>query len=135
MKARVKATGEIICVLQTSNGDYEEFVTHNLYCPDELVFDVTDKDAIYNKGWQDGWDEAVKSEIPKIHPRLKGSDPDYWTRLEHQYAGMAMRALLSSDTMMEVLSRRNIGTMEEEVAMEAFDYAHALVEKMKEERK
>ena len=78
MKARIKATGEIVCVLQTHNGDYEEFVTHNLYCPDELVFDVTDKDAIYNKGWADGWDEAVKSEIPKIHPRLKGSDLDYW---------------------------------------------------------
>lgn len=58
-------------------------------------------------------------------------DPDYWTRLEHQYAGMAMQALLSSDTMMEVLSRRDNGTMEEEVAREAFDYAHALVEKLK----
>ena len=62
----------------------------------------------------------------------KNDEPDYWTRLEHQYAGMAMQALLSSDTMLEVLSRRNNGTMEEEVAREAFDYAHALVEKMKE---
>ena len=96
MKARVKATGEIIRVLQTRNGDYEEFVTHNLYCPDELVFDVTDKDAIYNKGWADGWDEAVKSEIPKIHPRLKGSDPDYWEKLKHQYAGMAMQGMVKT---------------------------------------
>jgi hypothetical protein len=46
-----------------------------------------------------------------------------------------MHALLSSDTMLEVLSRRNNGTIEEEVAREAFDYAHALVEKLKETRK
>lgn len=124
MKARVKATGEIVCVLQTSNGDYEEFVTHNLYCPDELVFDVTDKDAIYNKGWQDGWDEAVKSEIPKIHPKLKGSDPDYWTRLEHQYAGMAMQGMMA---------HTNIDY--DEIVDLCVEFAHALVEKMKEERK
>ena len=123
MKARVKATGEIVCVLQTSNGDYEEFVTHNLYCPDELVFDVTDKDAIYNKGWQDGWDEAVKSEIPKIHPKLKGSAPDYWTRLEHQYAGMAMQG---------IIARHNVDF--DMVVEWSADLAHALVEKMKEER-
>lgn len=98
MKARVKATGEIVeladsCYL--NDKDYQ----HSYYA-DEL--------------------EGIKSEL------------DYWTRLEHQYAGMAMQALLSSDTMLEVLSRRNNGTMEEEVAREAFDYAHALVEKMKE---
>ena len=131
MKARVKATGEIVRVLQTINGDYEEFVTHDLYCPDELVFDMTDKDVIYNKGWQDGWDEAVKSEIQKIHPRLKGSTPDYWTRLEHQYVGMAMQGLV---TRGEVL-----GATKQEIAIEIADIsdiiAHALVEKMKEVRK
>ena len=132
MKARVKNTGEIVCVLQTSNGDYEEFVTHNLYCPDELVFDVTDKDAIYNKGWQDGWDEAVKSEIPKIHPRLKGSDPDYWTRLEHQYAGMAMQGILSNPE--SELDYIGDGTLPQALAGCAAKLAHALVEKMKEEK-
>lgn len=125
MKARVKATGEIVYVLQTSNGDYEEFVTHNLYCPDELVFDVTDKDAIYNKGWQDGWDEAVKSEIPKIHPTLKGSDPDYWTRLEHQYAGMAMQGILSN---------QNIGADVAYMVNLSIECATALVEKLKESK-
>jgi hypothetical protein len=125
MKARVKATGEIVCVLQTSNGDYEEFVTHNLYCPDELVFDVTDKDAIYNKGWQDGWDEAVKSEIPKIHPRLKGSDPDYWTRLEHQAAIAAMGGICGNTSYNE--------SSWEEMAEDAILAAHFFVQKLKEE--
>ena len=133
MKARIKTTGEIVRVLQTSNGDYEEFVTHNLYCPDELVFDVTDKDAIYNKGWQDGWDEAVKYEIPKIHPKLKGSDPDYWTRLEHQYAGMAMQGMITNEyTHKLYLDNKNYpnGLLNDSIII-----AHALVEKLKEERK
>ena len=127
MKARVKATGEIVRVLQTSNGDYEEFVTHNLYCPDELVFDVTDKDAIYNKGWQDGWDEAVKSEIPKIHPKLKGSEPDYWEKLKHQYAGMAMQQLVH-------LVNVGYEYVYEETAIIALNFATALVEKLKESK-
>jgi hypothetical protein len=59
----------------------------------------------------------------------------YWKQLRHHAAIAAMHALLSSDTMLEVLSRRNNGTIEEEVAREAFDYAHALVEKLKETRK
>ena len=57
---------------------------------------------------------------------------EYWRQLKHHAAIAAMQALLSSDTMLEVLSRRDNGTIEEEVAREAFDYAHALVEKLKE---
>ena len=137
MKARVKATGEIVRVLQTSNGDYEEFVTHNLYCPDELVFDVTDKDAIYNKGWQDGWDEAVKFEIPKIHPRVKGSDPDYWTRLEHQYAGMAMKGILANIDLLMSLANKKADDYPAKYTVAEFakDCAHALVEKYKKEER
>ena len=132
MKARVKATGEIVRVLQTINGDYEEFVTHDLYCPDELVFDMTDKDVIYNKGWQDGWDEAVKSEIQKIHPRLKGSTPDYWTRLEHQYVGMAMQGLM---TILPNIGGIEGRTPKDEIVDIAMETAHALVEKLRERRK
>ena len=51
---------------------------------------------------------------------------DYWTRLEHQYAGMFMKSFLDNfdgTTSMEIL------------ADDAIKLAHALVEKMKEERK
>lgn len=54
-------------------------------------------------------------------------EPDYWTRLEHQYAGMAMQGLLQSPHL-------NIMQEEPLVGM-ANSIAHALVEKMKEERK
>lgn len=130
MKARIKATGEIVRVLQTSNGDYEEFVTHNLYCPDELVFDVTDKDAIYNKGWQDGWDEAVKSEIPKIHPKLKGLDPDYWDRLTHQAAITAMQGIMSNPVGFESI-RCTSKDHDKKVAEIAICFARELIEGLK----
>ena len=54
-------------------------------------------------------------------------EPDYWTKLEHQYAGMAMQGLLQSPHL-------NIMQEEPLVGM-ASSIAHALVEKMKEERK
>ena len=131
MKARVKATGEIVEVYSCGERYLECSNMNKSWWEEELDFEVTDKDVIYNKGWQNGWDEAVRYEIPKIHPKLKGSDPDYWTRLEHQYAGMAMQGLV---TRGEVL-----GATKQEIAIEIADIsdiiAHALVEKMKEERK
>jgi hypothetical protein len=53
--------------------------------------------------------------------------PYYWTRLEHQYAGMAMQGLI-------LTASKHMGT-DQEMAQWAKEYAHALVEKMKEERK
>ena len=57
-------------------------------------------------------------------------DPDYWTRLEHQYAGMAMNALLLTNNI------RN-GDLEgmRECNTNAMAIAHALVEKYKKEEK
>ena len=51
---------------------------------------------------------------------------DYWTRLEHQYAGMAMNALLLTNNI------RN-GDLEgmRECNTNAMAIAHALVEKLK----
>ena len=95
---------------------------------------MTDKDAIYNKGWQDGWDEAVKSMIPKIHPKLKCLDPDYWTRLEHQYAGMAMQGILANIDLLMSLAKKKADDYPAKYTVAEFakDCAHALVEKLKE---
>lgn len=51
-------------------------------------------------------------------------DPDYWTRLEHQYAGQFMQAMISSSNYIDV--------SEEAMADASLRMAHALVEKMKE---
>lgn len=55
-------------------------------------------------------------------PRCSRIDHDYWTRLEHTYAGMAMQAILT-----------NLGnTVDPDyIVEEAEAYATALVEKLK----
>ena len=95
MKARVKATGEIVNVY---NWGHPTFRADNgdVYQKSELDFDVEDE-----------------------------NNPDYWTRLEHTYAGMAMQQLVH---------RVNVGYeyVYEETALIAMNFAHALVEKLKE---
>ena len=95
MKARVKATGEIVNVynwgqptFRADNGD--------VYQKSELDFDVEDE-----------------------------NNPNYWTRLEHQYAGMAMQQLVH-------LVNVGYEYVYEETALIAMNFAHALVEMMKE---
>lgn len=51
----------------------------------------------------------------------KKDEPDYWTRLEHTYAGMAMQGMMA---------HTNIDY--DEIVDLCVEFAHALVEKMKE---
>lgn len=65
------------------------------------------------------------------------AEKDYYTKLEHQYAGMAMQGMLScKDFVMELGNMKGMST-EDALAKAASTIAHALVEKMKgkEERK
>ena len=57
-------------------------------------------------------------------------DPDYWTRLEHQYAGMAMQAIVTSCGSHDYASE-----LDELLVTPCIEIAHALVEKMKENEK
>ena len=107
MKARVKATGNIVDVEwygHDSMGTIYADVTHTTkYYEYELDFDT-----VY----------------------------DYWTRLEHTYAGMAMQGICSSDIIMEKINRINaegdkFGVL---IAELSANLAHALVEKMKEKK-
>ena len=47
--------------------------------------------------------------------------PDYWTRLEHQYAGMAMQGILAANATFTA----------DDTAKWSIEYATALVEKLK----
>ena len=108
MKARVKATGNIVDVEwygHDSMGTIYADVTHTTkYYEYELDFDT-----VY----------------------------DYWTRLVHQYAGMAMQGMLSNTSLITVLfdATKDHDELLKEVIICSHEYAHALVEKMKEERK
>ena len=60
--------------------------------------------------------------------------PDYWTRLEHQYAGMAMQGALNNSLLITGLLKVNKSHEDivAEVTGTAVRYAHTLVEKLKE---
>ena len=102
MKARIKATGEIVEV------EFTERKTHT----DEDVY-ITQEGCLIEESRLDFNVETI----------------DYWTRLEHTYAGMAMQGILSNNELYrEICKSRNL-----EITI--MEYAHALVEKLKEERK
>ena len=68
------------------------------------------------------------------HHELDFNDTiDYWTRLEHRYAGMAMQGLLNNNLLSSILLKT--GTTHEdyinEVVNVADEYAKALITKMK----
>ena len=102
MKARVKATHEILAVrVDGIEADYRA-ENGKLYWEKELDFNVPD-------------------------------EPDYWEKLKHQYAGMAMQGILSNQDYCKLLIDENqIGSFAADVSRCAKDFAHALVEKMKE---
>ena len=54
---------------------------------------------------------------------------DYWTRLEHQYVGMAMQGLMS---YVEQITPKEGRSFCDEIVGISLKVAHALVEKMKE---
>lgn len=97
MKVRVKATGEIV--------------------------EINESSMIYNAGL---CHVCNASELKSVF-----DDPDYWTRLEHQYAGMAMQGILSNPE--SELDYKYDETLPQALAGCAAKLAHALVEKMKEE--
>ena len=94
MKARVKATGEIVEV------EFTERKTHT----DEEVY-ITQEGCLIEESRLDFNVETI----------------DYWTRLEHQYAGMAMQG---------IIARHNVDF--DMVVEWSADLAHALIQKLKE---
>ena len=52
-------------------------------------------------------------------------EPDYWEKLKHQYAGMAMQGILAN---------YGVEPLPDDAANDAREYATALVEKLKEEK-
>lgn len=96
MKARVKATGETIDVEKIADGVYVSTYDKDVYLEENLDF----------------WGNAF-------------SNLDYWTRLEHQYAGMAMQAYIIASHISQFSFCE--GDMKDCKSM-----AHALVEKLKE---
>lgn len=84
MKARVKATGEIIEISEGCSYVYAEHY-----------------DKSYNLNELEFLDVDVKEKsLPK-------DDPDYWEKLKHQYIGMILSATYSS-TMFQNTSKEDL---------------------------
>lgn len=75
---------------------------------------------MYNQGYMNGYNDGANARI----------DPDYWTRLEHTYAGMAMQGMLANANHYLWERKQNYKSL----VANAAELAHALVEKMKEEK-
>lgn len=109
MKARVIATGDIIEVSQ------------GIYSPYQYV---DDNGTIYTEEQLEILQEVLAPTI------------DYWTRLEHTYAGMAMQGMLNNSLL--IASLLKVNKSHEDIVAEVTDtairYAHALVEKLKESK-
>ena len=105
MKARVKATGEIV-----------EIVGEGIQNSNMVM-------AAHGEWF-------TKDELDIVPLSWKPFEPTYWQKLEHQYAGMAMQGILSCPEW-NIVPREGVSHAQE-CALQAQEYAHALVEKLKE---
>ena len=107
MKARVKETGELVEVHTCDDADFQDR-KGNYYWEHQLYFGTLDD--------------------------FDNDEPDYWTRLEHQYAGMAMQGILANIDLFMSLANKKAADYPAKYTVAEFakDCAHALVEKLKE---
>ena len=110
MKARVKLTGKIVDVVVKEIPQYR-FLGESTGPIEYRITRFYDGENYYR---YDELDFDVESF-------------DYWTRLEHQYAGMAMQGMLAGTYYQ--------GLTYDRVVEDAQYIAHALVEKYKKEEK
>ena len=103
MKARVKATGEIVEV---------EFVERKTHTGEQVY--MTHEGCLIEESRLDFNVEPI----------------DYWTKLEHQYAGMAMQGILSNEAFISTSPVE----IKADLAAICEELAQALVEKLKEEK-
>lgn len=122
MKARVIATGEIINVAPVWEIDTttEKKSATSVKGDDGRIYDLSE----------------VNIEVVKNEDNIDNIDqiPDYWTRLEHQAAIAAMQGIMTNPIGFENIRARGTN-IQIETALLASEFAHALVEKMKEEKK
>jgi hypothetical protein len=107
MKAILKATGEIVtveCRWVTTIGGNE-------------VLRFIDQKTGYS---------YTEHQLAILFQEDNNREPDYWTRLEHQYAGMIVQGMVEHN---------GINFLNDAILNVAVQKAHALVGKMKEERK
>lgn len=128
MKARIKETGELIEVMQVYEKGESFYVRLDMLDTLEVRYHISELEF-----------EGVETEGKFAQTCLNGikqdidNNPNYWDRLEHQYAGMAMQGILANiDLLMSLTKKKDPDyPAKYTVAEFAKDCAKALVEKMK----
>lgn len=113
MKAIVKATGrkiEVMNVMDINGQQYWEEI--QTFSTEPIQYKTEELDFV---------------DLPKVKQL---SEPDYWEKLKHQYAGMAMQAYIIGNQINPFGFSESPKDMEMCVSM-----ATALVNKLKEEQK
>ena len=132
MKAIVKATGETIEIMQVYEKGESFYVRLDMLDTTEVRYHISELEF-------EGFETEGKFAETCLNGIKQGIDynPDYWTRLEHQYAGMAMQGMLNNSLLTTGLLKagKSHEDFVDEVTRTALRYAHALVEKYKKEEK
>lgn len=125
MKARIKATGEEIEIMQVYEKGESFFVRLDMLNTTEVRYHINELEF-------EGFETEGKFAETCLNGIKQGIDynPDYWTRLEHQAAIAAMQSILQ--TMPRVSNPDKY--MKAAIDLSA-KIAHALVEKYKKEEK
>lgn len=116
MKARIKATGEEIEVMQVYEKGDSFYVRLDMIDTVEVRYHISELEF-------DG--------IQSI-----SEDLNYWNRLKHTYAGMAMQGILANQDLIMSICRKNDPDrpIRETICELAEACAQTLVERMKEEK-
>ena len=126
MKARVKATGETIEVMQVYEKGESFYVRLDMLSTTEVRYHISELEF-------EGFETEGKFAETCLNGLKQGimHEPDYWTRLEHQYAGMAMQGILSNPE--SELDYKYDETLPQALAECSVKVATALVKKLKNE--
>lgn len=129
MKARVKATGETIEIMQVYEKGESFYVRLDMLDTTEVRYHISELEF-------EGFETEGKFAETCLNGIKQGVDyiPDYWERIKHQAMIAAMQAIITNPIGFEHVRASNQGRcISEDVADIAKGYAADLVSKMKEE--
>lgn len=123
MKVRVKATGEVVDV------ESELYIANDRW---DIGIRFTDNDDnIYRENQLD-FEDLTQGKADVKEKSLPKDEPNYWDKLKHQYAGMAMQGILSNKEMFNAITE---GVWPPNrpayIAARCDEYATALVNRLK----
>ena len=130
MKARVIATGEIVEVMQVYDKGKPSFERLDVLDTKVIKYSIDELDFSEEIGLtgEEYW-EALGGKAEPIYP-------DYWTRLEHQYAGMAMQSYVSNNVYLREIREmcKEPQEMRDLIADLSILLATTLIQKLKESK-